>query len=109
MKFALFFTVVALLIGCATSKNNSSTGSEGTATDGEIEGVVRVNYKGCGTLIEIKGNDGEKKLLYPANMDETMISEGLKILFTYIPSRVAVPSECAFADQSVAIDNLRKK
>jgi hypothetical protein len=44
--------------------------------------------------------------MYPVNLDESYKSDGLKIRFTYIPSRAMQPDACTFQLKVISIENV---
>ena len=78
---------------------------EETAVDGKISGVIRISNNGCSPIIEATEN-GELVKMYPVNLDESYKSDGLKIRFTYIPSRAMQPDACTFQLKVISIENV---
>jgi len=113
MKTLTLIFTVCILASCATSKkvtNTStdvSTTSESIANDDATSGIVRTQYKGCPALIEIT-EDGQMVKLYPVNLEESFKVDGLKIFFTYIPSKAQQPESCTLINKVVAVENVSK-
>jgi hypothetical protein len=108
-NYTMVLCTFLLLMSCSSTKQISDGTSEGVAGDGELTGTVRVGYKGCATLVETKGEQGKMILLYPVSLSDEFKKEGTIITFTMVPSRAMLPAECAFADKTVVLENVKKK
>jgi hypothetical protein len=69
-----------------------------------VEGTVRLDRPGCPVSIDMVDGDLFSSV-YPVNLDKKYHQEGLRLKFTYTPSRAASPESCT-ADMVVALDNI---
>lgn len=107
LLFALF-SAIFLFAACSTSKYLSSNGSgESTQVDERLSGKVFVSYKGCPAIIETMV-DGNSVKMYPVNLQDEFKQDGLKIKFTFTPSKAPQPEGCTLIDMVVAIENVEK-
>jgi hypothetical protein len=102
---ALAFTVLS----CKTSSNAEldSTSKEEIANDGSVNGTVYVSLKGCPALILVD-NGTDQVRYYPVNLSDEYKQDGLKISFTFVPSRAMQPEGCTLVDMVVSVDNVKK-
>jgi hypothetical protein len=109
MKYALVIVLIIAGFGCGTRKGVAleDNREEGTAADAKSTGIVYVSLKGCPVLIETEIN-GETMRLYPVNLDEEYKKDGLRISFTFAPSRAMQPEGCTLIDRVVSIENVLK-
>ncbi len=70
----------------------------------KIEGLVRLDRPGCPVSIDMTVGD-LFYTVYPVNLDKQYHKEGLKLKFSYVPSRAPSPESCT-ADMVVALDNI---
>lgn len=70
----------------------------------DMQGTVRLNRPGCPVSIDMVKGD-LFTTLYPVNLDRQYYKEGLKIKFSYAPSRAASPESCT-ADMVVSVSDV---
>jgi hypothetical protein len=109
MKIVFLALTLILVASCGTQKeavqsNENSSNVEQTANDGMIVGIVRMNPKGCPLYLDANEN-GEEITMYPVNLDEKFKKDGIRIKFTYTPSRAMQPEECN-VNKVVALDSV---
>lgn len=110
MKILTLFFTVCVLASCATTTKTAAdvnTTSESIANDDVTSGIVRTEYKGCPALIETT-EDGQVVKFYPINLDEAFKVNGLKIFFTYTPSKAPQPESCTLINKVVSVENVSK-
>jgi hypothetical protein len=106
----LFALLSALLLftSCGTTKDLAqNTAGESVQTDDRLSGKVFVSYKGCPAIIETMV-DGNAVKMYPVNLKDEFKQDGLKIKFTFTPSKAPQPEGCTLIDMVVAIENVEK-
>jgi hypothetical protein len=104
MKYLIISFLFISMISCRTAEQVSEVSAEQTAVDDRMSGIVRVSYKGCSPIIEATEN-GELVKFYPVNLSDKMKVDGMKIKFTYIPSRAQQPETCTFQLKVISIEN----
>ena len=110
MKILTLIFIVCVLASCAATTKTTAdvnTTSESIANDDVTSGIVRTEYKGCPALIETT-EDGQLVKLYPVNLDEAFKVNGLKIFFTYTPSKAPQPESCTLINKVVSVENVSK-
>lgn len=113
MKTLAVIFSLGLLLSCGTTAKTTNTvtevgsNAESVANDDVTSGIVRTQYKGCPVLIEIT-EDGQMVKLYPVNLDESFKVDGMKIFFTYTPSRAQQPESCTLINKVVSLENVSK-
>lgn len=105
MRFILIFAISAIIFACNTAKETPiNPEKEVEIVEEKVEelkkpeiiiGKVRVSKEGegCPVLIEAYRN-GEMFILYPLNLIERYKLDGMKIKFTYTPSKAPLPANC---------------
>jgi hypothetical protein len=109
MKIILLAITSILIASCGTQKaavqsNDEGSNSEQVANDGMVVGIVRINPKGCPLYLDANEN-GEAITMYPVNLDEKYKKDGIRIKFTYTPSRAMQPENCDVT-KVVALDSV---
>lgn len=108
MKILTFFALLLLTVQCSMHKNHEDHMVEDKNSVSQIEpmmvGTVHVGHKECPLYIETKEEDMIVKM-YPVNLDEKLQIDGIKIQFSYHPSKARQPENCA-VDKVVALDNV---
>ena len=106
----LFLALTAVLIAsCGTQKevvvsNDNGANVEQVTKEGMLVGIVRMNPKGCPLYLDVNEN-GEAITMYPVNLDEKYKKDGIRLEFTYTPSRAMQPENCNVT-KVVALDNV---
>lgn len=109
MKITFLALTMILITSCGTQKEVVKSGDgaanvEQIANDGMIVGIVRMNAKGCPLYLDANEN-GEAITMYPVNLDEKYKKDGIRLKFTYTPSRAMQPEECN-VNKVVALDSV---
>lgn len=109
MKILFLALTLVLVTSCGTQKevvqsNDGNANVEQITNDGMIVGIVRVNPRGCPLYIDATEN-GEALTMYPVNLDEKYKKDGIRIQFSYTPSRAMQPEDCNVT-KVVALDNV---
>jgi hypothetical protein len=73
----------------------------------DITGIVRINKEGCPVLIEMIEGD-LYSLVYPVNLEDKFKVNGMKIGFSYLPSRAPMLEGCA-AEKVIAVSDVIAK
>ncbi|NOQ71976.1 MAG: hypothetical protein GQ574_08240 [Crocinitomix sp.] len=114
MKNIIVLSVLFLAAACG---NQKETMQEKEATEQEIEtvteettenyrvvGIVHVSETDCLLYIETKLKDSTVNM-YPMNLDEKYMRDGMKLKFAYTLSRGAQPENCDI-DMVVAMSDV---
>ncbi|MFN5147856.1 MAG: hypothetical protein ACK5EK_02515 [Flavobacteriia bacterium] len=106
--FIMAFTAI-LFTSCGIQKevsgsNSSATDAEQSTDDTMIVGIVRMNPKGCPLYLDANEN-GEAITMYPVNLDDKFKKDGIRLKFSYTPSRAMQPEDCNVT-KVVALENV---
>ena len=109
MRFVFYITVLLFLSACASHKEIAEpvikeVGETAVVDDGFSVGIVRITDKGCFYYIEVN-EKGVPMKMYPVNLDDKYKKEGIRIQFTYYPSRAMQPENC-FVDKVIAVNDV---
>ncbi len=97
-RLIVFTFSVVLLCSCAAGKKsdkNTSSDETSASMEGMTEGIVRISNgeSDCAVRIESAASESSDGF-YPVNLDDKFKKEGLKIYFSYSPSRAPLPDNC---------------
>lgn len=108
MKTITLIAAILLTTACTIHKKNVdhviSDDNSLSQEEAMMIGTVHVGHKECPLFIETKEAD-IVVTMYPVNLDEKLQIDGIKIKFSYHPSKARQPENCA-VDRVVALENV---
>lgn len=109
-RLIVFAFSVLLLCSCAAGKKsekNTSSDETSASMEGMTEGIVRISNGESDCAVRIESDAaGDSEGFYPVNLDEKFKKDGLKIYFSYSPSRAPLPDNC-IGLTAIVIDSVK--